>query len=57
MKAKVVENAGALTYVALCDPGDEVASALNQFARSARLEVVQRPDIGIPLIDLDRSQP
>jgi hypothetical protein len=34
MKAKVVEDADVVTYVVVCDPGDEAVSAPAQFARS-----------------------
>jgi hypothetical protein len=34
VKAKVVEDADVVTYVVVCDPGDEAVSALTQFARS-----------------------
>jgi uncharacterized protein len=46
MKAKVVEDADVVTYVVVCDPGDEVVSALGQFARSERLEAAQLSAIG-----------
>jgi hypothetical protein len=41
MKSKVVEDADVVTYVVVCDPGDEAVSALMQFARSERLEAAQ----------------
>jgi hypothetical protein len=41
MKAKVVEDTDVVTYVVVCDPGDEAVSALTQFARSERLEAAQ----------------
>jgi predicted DNA-binding protein with PD1-like motif len=35
MKSKVVEDADVVTYVVVCDPGDEAVAALEQFARRA----------------------
>jgi hypothetical protein len=32
MKSKVVEDADVVTYVVVCDPGDEAVAALTQFA-------------------------
>ncbi|HEY6310034.1 MAG TPA: PPC domain-containing DNA-binding protein [Streptosporangiaceae bacterium] len=46
MKAKVVEDADVVTYVAVCDPGDEAVSALTQFARSEQLEASQVTAVG-----------
>jgi predicted DNA-binding protein with PD1-like motif len=46
MKAKVVEDADLVTYVVVCDPGDEAISALTQFARSERLEAAQITAVG-----------
>jgi uncharacterized protein len=46
MKYKVVEDADVVTYVVVCDPGDEAVSALNQFARSERLEAAQVTAVG-----------
>jgi uncharacterized protein len=46
MKAKVVEDADVVTYVVVCDPGDEAVSALNEFARSERLEAAQITAVG-----------
>jgi len=37
MKSKVVEDADVVTYVVVCDPGDEAVSALTQFARPVRV--------------------
>ncbi len=48
MKAKVVEDATGVTYVVVCDPGDEETPA--------HLRKVLSPDIGIALIDLDASE-
>jgi uncharacterized protein len=39
VKSKIVEDADVVTYVVVCDPGDEAVSALTQFARAERLEV------------------
>ena len=46
MKSKVVEDADVVTYVVVCDPGDEAVSALAQFARSERLEAAQITAVG-----------
>jgi uncharacterized protein len=46
MKTKVVEDADVVTYVVVCDPGDEAVSALMQFARSERLEAAQITAVG-----------
>ena len=46
MKAKIVEDADVVTYVVVCDPGDEAVSALTQFARSERLEAAQITAVG-----------
>ncbi len=41
MQRKVVEDADVVTYVVVCDPGDEAVGALNEFVRSQRLEAAQ----------------
>jgi uncharacterized protein len=46
MKAKVVEDASVVTYVVVCDPGDEAVSALNQFARTEHLAAAQITAVG-----------
>jgi uncharacterized protein len=46
MKSKVVEDADVVTYVVVCDPGDEAVAALQQFARSEELEAAQITAIG-----------
>lgn len=46
MKAKVVEDADVVTYVVVCDPGDEAVAVLTQFARSERLEAAQITAVG-----------
>ena len=46
MKAKVVEDADVVTYVVVCDPGDEAVSVLTEFARSERLEAAQITAVG-----------
>jgi hypothetical protein len=62
MKAKVVEDADVVTYVVVCDPGDEAVATLTEFARSERLEPRRSPPSapsstpGIALIDLDQSE-
>ena len=46
MKSKVVEDADVVTYVVVCDPGDEAVAALNQFARAEDLEAAQITAVG-----------
>jgi predicted DNA-binding protein with PD1-like motif len=46
MKYKVVEDADVVTYVVVCDPGDEAVTALAQFARAERLEAAQVSAVG-----------
>jgi predicted DNA-binding protein with PD1-like motif len=46
MKAKVVEDADVVTYVVVCDPGDDAVAALEQFARAERLEASHLTAVG-----------
>ena len=46
MKSKVVEDADVVTYLVVCDPGDEAVEALQQFARSEQLEAASITAIG-----------
>jgi uncharacterized protein len=46
MKAKVVQDADVVTYVVVCDPGDEAVEVLAQFARGERLEASQVTAVG-----------
>jgi uncharacterized protein len=46
MKSKVVDDADVVTYVVVCDPGDEAVSTLTQFARSQDLEAAQITALG-----------
>ena len=46
MKAKVVQDADVVTYVVVCDPGDEAVAALTQFAAAERLEASQVTAVG-----------
>ena len=46
MKYKVVEDADVVTYVVVCDQGDEAVSALTQFARAEDLEAAQITAVG-----------
>jgi predicted DNA-binding protein with PD1-like motif len=46
MKYKVVEDADVVTYVVVCDPGDEAVAALTRFARAERLEAAQISAVG-----------
>lgn len=46
MKAKIVEDADVVTYVVVCDPGDEAVAALTEFARAERLEASQVTAVG-----------
>jgi uncharacterized protein len=46
MKYKVVEDADVVTYVVVCDPGDEAVEALTQFARAEDLEAASISAVG-----------
>ena len=46
MKSKIVEDADVVTYVVVCDQGDEAVSVLGQFARAERLEASQVTAVG-----------
>jgi uncharacterized protein len=46
MKAKVIEDADDVTYVVVCDPGDEAFDVLTQFARAQDLEASQITAVG-----------
>jgi predicted DNA-binding protein with PD1-like motif len=46
MKSKVVEDADVVTYVVVCDPGDEAVATLQQFARAEQLEASQVTAVG-----------
>ena len=46
MKYMVVEDADVVTYVVVCDPGDEAVAALNEFARAEDLEAAQITAVG-----------
>jgi len=46
MKSKIVEDADVVTYVVVCDQGDEAVSVLEQFARAERLEASQVTAVG-----------
>jgi uncharacterized protein len=46
MKAIVVDDADVVTYVVVCDPGDDVVETLTRFARSERLEAAQITAVG-----------
>jgi hypothetical protein len=46
MKSKIVEDADVVTYVVVCDPGDEAVAALERFARAERLEASQVTAVG-----------
>ena len=46
MKSKVVEDADVVTYVVVCDPGDEAVDTLTRFARSEDLEAAQITAVG-----------
>lgn len=46
MKTRVVEDADVVTYVAVCDPGDEAVTALTGFARAERLTAAQVTAVG-----------
>lgn len=46
MKSKVVEDADVVTYVLVCDPGDEAVFELTRFARAEHLEAAQITAVG-----------
>ena len=46
MKARVVEDADDVTYVVVCDPGDEAFDVLTQFASAQDLEASQITAVG-----------
>jgi uncharacterized protein len=46
MKYKVIEDADVVTYVVVCDPGDDAVAALQRFARAERLEAAQVTAVG-----------
>jgi predicted DNA-binding protein with PD1-like motif len=46
MKSKIVEDADVVTYVVVCDQGDEAMASLEQFVRSERLEAAQITGVG-----------
>ena len=46
MKYKVVEDADVVTYVVVCDPGDEAVTALTQFAQAEDLEAASIAAVG-----------
>ena len=46
MKAKVIEDADDVTYIVVCDPGDEAFGVLTQFARAQDLEAAQITAVG-----------
>ncbi len=46
MKTRVIEDADEVTYVVVCDPGDEAFDTLTQFARSEDLEASQITAVG-----------
>jgi uncharacterized protein len=46
MKSKIVEDADVITYITVCDPGDEAVAALEQFARAERLEASHLTAVG-----------
>jgi uncharacterized protein len=46
MKSKVVEDADVVTYVVVCDPGDEAVSALTRFAGAEDLEAAHITAVG-----------
>jgi uncharacterized protein len=46
MKSKIIEDADVVTYVLVCDPGEDAVAALQQFARAERLEAAQVTAVG-----------
>ena len=46
VQSKIVEDADVVTYVVVCDPGNEAVSALTDFARAEDLEASQITGVG-----------
>ena len=46
MKSKIVGDADVVTYVVVCDEGDEAMASLKRFVRSERLEAAQITGVG-----------
>lgn len=46
MKSKIIEDADVVTYVVVCDPGDEAVTALTQFAQAEDLEAASIAAVG-----------
>src|ERR1700721_3751390 len=46
MKAKVIDDVDEVTYVVVCDPGDEAFDTLTRFARTQDLEASQITAVG-----------
>ncbi len=46
MKSKIIGDADVITYVVVCDPGDEAVSVLAGFARAEDLEASQITGVG-----------
>jgi uncharacterized protein len=46
MKSRIIEDADVVTYVVVCDQGDEAVAALQQFARAERLEAARITAVG-----------
>src|ERR1700729_2580569 len=46
MKAKVIDDVDEVTYVVVCDPGDEAFDTLTQFARAQDLGASQITAVG-----------
>lgn len=46
MKSKIIEDADVVTYVLVCDPGEDAVAALQRFARAERLGAAQVTAVG-----------
>ncbi len=46
MRTRIVEDAEVVTYVAVCDPGDEAVAELGALARAEDLEAAQITAVG-----------
>jgi hypothetical protein len=46
MKSKIVEDADVITYIVVCEPGEEAVAALEEFARAERLEASHFTAVG-----------
>ena len=46
MKSKIIEDADVVTYVVVCDQGDQAVATLQQFAQDEDLEASRMTGVG-----------